>query len=330
MMGWSIDVVGGQPPSGQQHLVVYSHFVTEHLGFVRMYKLPGLARCELERGLRRVLGAFGDLDSDGVADLLAEVAADGMPKLEALSGATLKSLRRMDMPASAQLIGADFDGDGLSEYLRAPAEHDTSLHVLSTKSGKAVFDVKLNGKKNIDRDYFNFATSDINGDGRRDLIFNSTDAANHKGRIDIVSGMDGSLLRRLELDDYSEHADEDWARYEFLHCPSPTPGGTLMVARNPIPSMLLRAYSLADGTCLWERANVVERYEMSLAIGPDLNADGFAEIVSGCVMWLGYGAQYGRDGKVYILSGKDGEVLRVIEEKQFEEISLRRYQNTRR
>ncbi len=159
--------------------------------------------------LGSALAGPGDLDGDGVPDLVAGApgsAPDLAGAVLAWSGRTGALLWRADGPHVAASLGSslavldDLDHDGVAEIasgapdLARPGR--SAIHILSGVSGRTLRVLPLaDGNSIVGRNLV--AIGDANGDGFRDLAVQETPGVvtgDQGGRVLIVSPTDGQIL----------------------------------------------------------------------------------------------------------------------------------------
>jgi large repetitive protein len=140
--------------------------------------------------------ATGDVDGDGLADIITGAGIGGGPDVKAFSGANLSELASFFAFDPAFLGGVsvaagDLDGDGFSDIIAGagpgggPDVRIVSGADLSELTSFFAYDPAFGGGVNV-------ATGDLNGDGRTDLI---TGAGPGGGpHVRIFSGVDLSEL----------------------------------------------------------------------------------------------------------------------------------------
>ncbi len=140
--------------------------------------------------------AAGDVDGDGLADIITGAGIGGGPDVKAFSGADLSELASFFAfdPAfggGVSVAAGDLDGDGFADIIAGagpgggPDVRIVSGADLSELTSFFAYDPAFGGGVNV-------ATGDINGDGRTDLI---TGAGPGGGpHVRIFSGVDLSEL----------------------------------------------------------------------------------------------------------------------------------------
>jgi hypothetical protein len=180
-------------------------------------ELGGIAPATGDVRFGQALGAPGDVDGDGTGDLLVASINGGASKVALLSGATGLELFAFDPPGtgingnfSAVLLGGgDLTGDGVPDLLvGAPLDQLTipnawsgvvSAH--SGVSGGLLWAVEGQHHSSSAGTAV-VAGRDVDGDGVGDVAFGAPQwgepFGTAVGRVDIVSGVDGSSLQRIE------------------------------------------------------------------------------------------------------------------------------------
>ncbi len=140
--------------------------------------------------------AAGDVDGDGLADIVTGAGAGGGPHVRVFSGADLRELASFyaydaDFAGGVSVAAGDFNGDGLSDIVTG-AGPGGGPHVrvfsgvdLGELVGFYGYDPVFGGGANV-------ATGDIDGDGRVDLILGAGPGGGPHVRI--LSGVDFSEL----------------------------------------------------------------------------------------------------------------------------------------
>jgi hypothetical protein len=110
------DIITGAGPGGGPHVQVFSGADGRVIRSFLAYG-PGLTS--------GIFVASGDVDGDGVADIITGVGAGGGPHVQVLSGATGATLASFFAYEPGARVGmrvaaADLDGDGKAEIITAP------------------------------------------------------------------------------------------------------------------------------------------------------------------------------------------------------------------
>jgi VCBS repeat protein/FG-GAP repeat protein len=141
-----------------------------------------------------VFVAAGDLNGDGIADIVTAPGSGAGPHVKAFSGkdgSLLASFFAYDpqFTGGVRVAAGDLNGDGIADIVTAPGP-GAGPHVkaFSGKDGSLLasffaYDPQFTGGLFV-------AAGDVNGDGRADIITGADSSANVK----VFSGKDGSLL----------------------------------------------------------------------------------------------------------------------------------------
>ena len=174
------------------------------------------AEAQAGAGLGSRLARIGDLDGDGIADLVVGAPNFDGPPVDAgaafvLSGASGAKIRTWLGEGSKTRFGGavaavgDLDLDGFEDVAVGAVEapYGTSrgkLYVFSGATGALLFDKR--GPK--DKSYLGFSVAgagDLDGDGRNDLavggVVYSTNGQSYDGLISVLSGASGNEIGRV-------------------------------------------------------------------------------------------------------------------------------------
>jgi hypothetical protein len=271
-------------------------------------------------GLGTSLANVGDVNDDGIADLAA-----GMPSHSAtgpdaggvvvLSGADGSVLHELLGDAAGDRLGAsvgaagDVDGDSVPDFIAgAPGNSAAGLHaglarVYSGADGHTLRTF-LGGAAGDELGTAVSGASDVNGDGRADVIVGAQHAdpgGTDSGAACVFSGADGSLLHTFVglahalagkavagIDDVNGDGRGD------LAVGFPGEGSGFGAAR---------VFSGSDGALLDTLAygsSTFSKFGSSLAAASDIDGDGIGDFIVG---------ETGGSGKVRVFSGATGAVL---------------------
>lgn len=261
------------------------------------------------------VSAAGDVDADGVPDLLFAGYPDGYSASSVhvhagASGAELQKHKGNYLTTAELghqvLGGVDLDLDGHDDIVATAPQNfgpgEGTLFVWSGDGGALLYSVAATPGTSSYGDGL-AALGDLDADGVPELVVGSTGP----GRVEVLSGADGSLLYELtgtgrfgrglaNVGRIDEDAFDDFA-----------------VGAYEASGKLGRVYvySGIDGTLLRELygSHVDARFGWAIAGPGDLNADGVPDIAVGAPLDDEVFVQAGR---ITVFSGADGTVLRVL------------------
>jgi hypothetical protein len=161
----------------------------------------------VDQGLGSSLLAYGDADQDGKPDFIAGDRPTGVIRI--LSSATGTTLLSFDPEqGNSPLVPiADLDGDGIADFVTAnprslgPFFVGAGAGAIATFGGKNgdTFSVVYGASYTERRGAAAAVLGDVDGDGWDDVLVASTgrsDYSNQHGALRVLSGRDGSELRR--------------------------------------------------------------------------------------------------------------------------------------
>jgi hypothetical protein len=177
------DIITGAGPGGGPHVKVFSGQSGAELNSFFPYT-PSF------QGGVRV--AVGDIDGDGVRDIITGAGPGGNGHITAFSGVTGASISSFfafgpAFTGGVHVAAGDVNGDGRADFI-VGAEGSSHVKIFSGATGAEL------------QSFFAFggftggvrvASGDINGDGRADIIMGQGDGGS---LVRIMSGLDGSDL----------------------------------------------------------------------------------------------------------------------------------------
>ncbi|HEX9794590.1 MAG TPA: integrin alpha [Planctomycetota bacterium] len=288
-----------------------------------------LAGGQAER-LGASLARAGDVDGDGIPDVLAAAARDnrfGFPSGWAgiWSGATGLPLHAFasssdhDLFAAAVAGDGDANADGHADVIVGAPDNDVrgpgsgSVYVYSGVDGSLLH--LLHGEQSWQRFGHSLAfVGDVDRDGCDDFAVGSprydVGSKRDAGRLQIFSGRTGAQLRVLQGG--SGDVMLGWAvaggrDADFDGVPDFVVGSSYNSPGKPESPGAVELYSGADGTLRFhlDHTGIADRFGSVLALG-DVNCDGSADVIAGLPGAGNYGAGNGLgSGKVQIYSGVD-------------------------
>ena len=149
--------------------------------------------------------AAGDIDADGIGDVIASVRSNGPPIVQVFDGLTggLKSAFFAFAPGylgGVSVAAGDVDGDGRAEIITGTGAGVPGTVVVYSAGGSAISAVSAFG--NTSTAGVNVAAQDTNGDGRADVIMGERRGGSSRVRIaDVRSGSTLDSFAPLQLGD---------------------------------------------------------------------------------------------------------------------------------
>jgi hypothetical protein len=279
------------------------------------------------------IGAAGDIDGDGVPDVILGAnysSPNGLFQAGSAfvySGQTGSLLWRFDGSNSAEWLGhstagiGDVNGDGFGDVIvGAPkatpqaAFRAGAAYIFSGADGTLI--LQFNGANT--NDYFGTSVAsagDIDGDGVEDVVVGAPQADSGNGNTGsafVYSGATGNQLWRFD----------GFQGGEWMGCAVASAGD---VNADTVPDFIIGAqytsqyglafagsayvFSGADGTLLWrfDSENSYDEFGTSVSTAGDVDADGHADMIIGAPLADPHGASYA--GAAYVYSGATGRRL---------------------
>ncbi len=272
------------------------------------------------------LGVVGDLDVDGVEDVLVGSANGGY----VLSGASGVVLRSIDPPAGASQFGravaalGDINGDSVGDFaVGAPgwdgfagaAQSACSVWIYSGGDGALV---RMHSGANSSAFGFALASGgDLDGDGVQELIVGAPrGGVNQRGLATVFSGADGSVLRV-----HDQAGDREMLGYAVAFYGDVTGDGRQEYAVSR-PSLrivggldaglgFVDAFDGGSGQQLWtaeSESGDAEEFGCAVAAGGHFHGDARRFVLVGAREATGQYAP--AHGAVYVLDGASGHTER--------------------
>lgn len=279
--------------------------------------------------LGKALAAAGDVDGDGVGDLVVGAPGEGTARV--LSGVDLRRVLHTFHHPGIGSLGAfgravagvgDVNGDGHADVAVASSSF---TKVFSGADGAEWLHVPTQAVSNLITGVGLGGGADVNGDGYDDLVLGYPVAGNSlaQGRVQVRSGLDGTLLHSIDASGtsalgpvwlgWSVALIEDVDGDGLAEIAAGAPGDNAAGPGNGS----LRVFSGADGSELHAvlANSTVGHLGISLAATGDLDGDGAADLLVGSPYeWIGYD----RKGAVRAVSGRTGQVLYTVQGSVFD------------
>ena len=250
----------------------------------------------------------GDIDGDGHADLLvgAPRALGGTGRVYLFSGRDGSELRRLDGGSPREHLGGDLcdagdlDGDGRADFAVARSggsESGSLARAFSGKTGAQLWAVERDPRCGANGVKVRTA-GDVDGDGRSDLLIA------YSGGVEVLSGRDGSSLRRFE----GNRVDGYGGAIDVLRSVDGC-GSTKLVAGQPrmgigTGSVLTIDLDDRDSVHTLEAPDEMWSFGQSLAALDDLDGDGESDFLVGADNSLSH-----EPGQARVYSGRTRKLL---------------------
>lgn len=268
-------------------------------------------------GLGLSLAAAGDVNGDGVTDLLlgAWRAHAQRGRVELRSGASGALLREHVGGADGDRLGfslcglGDVDGDGRDDYAVGATQEGFDAGYVRVHSGidGAVLHTLVGRAPQEDFGAALCGAGDVDGDGSGDLAVGAVFAASLgavRGRVDVHSGADAQLL-------WSREGSGELGQFGFALAGGRDLDGD---GRDDVVASAIfgggwrgrvTVHSGANGLTVrqWIGEGVSDRFGWSVAVIEDLDGDGRPEVLVGAPR---EDIGTGDEGKARVLSGAEG------------------------
>ena len=264
----------------------------------------------------------GDVNGDGVSDIIAGAPLFGKGRAQVFSGADGSVIWTIDGEVSGDTFGSavcsagDIDGDGHSDFAVGAPAHASSTGRVYIYSGATGLLIRSYDGTSGSRFGVGIALAgDINHDGKPDIIVGAPHGGTSPfGRAYVYSGADGSLLLPPLTPDTA--TTSAFGVFFVAGVGDVNADGTpdLYVgdyndSTNGAGSGKAYVFSGADGSLLYTFIGPA-----GAGLGPgrgagDINRDGHADLIIGSYTSSAGGPTA---GKIEVYSGADGSVLRTI------------------
>lgn len=318
LVGRPHDDVNGIAAAGR--VVVYSGASHEQMGHIKGTEHFGQ--------IGRAAAAAGDVDGDGVPDLLAGTSlADGPNGQVSVgfaglySGATFSPIwtwsgsSQLEKFGSSLAASGDVDGDGVTDLVVGASSSNApgSVHVFSGQTGARI--LQVSGSSPDDR--FGYAVAglgDVDGDGRADILIGAPGLGGDPGYALAVSGASGRVIWQLDgataHDNFGRSVssigdqDGDGIRDAVIGAPYADPNGMVnagvVLVVSGVSGQVIREYA---------GANSSESMGFAVAEAGDVNGDGHIDLLVGAPD-AGYPSHPNWSaGLAFVYSGASGDLL---------------------
>ena len=267
-------------------------------------------------GFGQIVGRAGDVDLDGVPDVLVgepiyDLYSPIASSLCTLSGRTGDEIRHVELPEFRHMVwraegGVDVDADGIPDALVYGNAYVGSIRfgrlvVLSGKSGLKLHQFDVDDPPTASGDWAHLV-GDVDGDGVADVGWLVLDHGEKQSELWLRSGKTGSVLDSLDvLNEFDSHVGSFAATGDLDG--DGLPDFVVVLGRCEYDRCCARAYSLKKHAPLWEFRSTVRAHEMHTSVVDVGDIDG------DCVHDIALGLM----NRVELISGKTGQPLRHFE-----------------
>lgn len=288
---------------------------------------------EGESGFGSILAPAADLDGDGIADLLVGIMdADGVGCVRVISGGDARVIHEVRGPDGGAGFGvsltplSDLDDDGVPDWAAGTLSASSGLGAEEEMTGGSVLvhsgadgSLLLEIAPEAAGSGFGCGVTaypDGDDDGLKDLLVTERPVRGAGGALWLVSSADGTVLRR-----WSGSGEKRTFGARTLLLPDVDAGGdpeilvTIPATFDPPSRILLMSGETAAPLWRHEASIMEDTYlGVSAVLVGDLDEDGVPDVALG-----GCAIRSGIPGRVRILSGADGEILRTFRREDYGE-----------
>jgi hypothetical protein len=306
LFGSVLFTIGDVNRDGCNDFVIADPAYEEHPSLERMFWILSgvdgkeLARKELAEA-PTAGSCTGDMNGDGVPDLVFSTSSGSRRGLVAVSGKTGASLWSNAVECAELELAKgsdarrDLDGDGASDVLMTVRSKSDGLWraaVYSGKNGSALLvarDLPTASRSSVGW------VEDSDGDGAPDLVLARRDGNGAGLRISIVSGRTARVVKEWAID---RPVDAESLQLAFSPPRGKSETGMTYVSAGDF----MAAYVTTTGRLVWEtKVEPIDQHFPSISLQADLDSDGVADLV------LGWPECRKAIGRIGLLSGRTGD-----------------------